>query len=214
MASSRPAKQGVRENAGSSALLDASWLLGLAIWRAQLESLCAATFLDLLLYGAAGGDRGCDLGGLAGRDDSGPMVALVTTAYGLGRGVARLPDTDPGCRFEPQFVGRADVKRAIVLVEVSHDLVATELAGCMRVDGEQPDGFLIPDLLTPGAGPRHEKALAARQTVDYRRLLAVQPHLIGLPRDAHASEVPDVSPIVSAPFTCWSGTCFGARRLY
>ena len=45
-----------------------------------MESLCAATLLDLLLYWAAGsgqrgagsgqGDRGCDLGGLAGRDDS------------------------------------------------------------------------------------------------------------------------------------------------
>jgi hypothetical protein len=69
MASSRPAKQGVREDAGSSALLDASWLLGLAIWRAQLESLCAATLRDLLLYGAAGRDRGCDLGGVPGRDD-------------------------------------------------------------------------------------------------------------------------------------------------
>jgi hypothetical protein len=42
----------------------------LAIWRAQMESLCAATLLDLLLYRAAGMDRGCDLGGLAGRDDS------------------------------------------------------------------------------------------------------------------------------------------------
>src|SRR6476469_3466771 len=122
------------------------------------------------------------------------MVALVTTAYGLGRSVARLPDTDPGCRFEPQLVGSADVKRAIVLVEVSHDLVATELAGCMRVGGEQPDGFLVPDLLPPGTGPRHEEALAARQTVDYRRLLAVQRHLIGLPRDPHAAKVPDVFP--------------------
>ena len=55
MASSRPAKQGVRENAGSSALLDASWLLGLAIWRAQLESLCAATLRDLLLCRAGTG---------------------------------------------------------------------------------------------------------------------------------------------------------------
>ena len=54
MASSRPAKQGVRENADSSALLDASWLLGLAIWRAQLESLYAAALPDLLLYRAAG----------------------------------------------------------------------------------------------------------------------------------------------------------------
>ena len=59
----------------------------------------------------------------------GPMVALVTTAYGLCRGVARLPDTDPSCRFEPQLVGSADVKRAVELVEVAHDLVATELAG-------------------------------------------------------------------------------------
>src|SRR6516162_4822043 len=25
---------------------------------------------------------------------------------------------------------------------------------------------------------------------------------------------PMFSPIVSAPFTCWSGTCFGARALY
>ena len=31
----------------------------------------------------------------------------------------------------------------------------------MRVDGEQPDGFLVPDLLPPGTSPRHEEALAA-----------------------------------------------------
>jgi hypothetical protein len=35
-----------------------------------MESLCAATLLDLLLYWAAGRDRGCDLGGLPGRGDS------------------------------------------------------------------------------------------------------------------------------------------------
>jgi hypothetical protein len=35
-----------------------------------MESLCTATLLDLLLYRAAGRDQGCDLGGLAGRDDS------------------------------------------------------------------------------------------------------------------------------------------------
>src|ERR1043165_7198385 len=107
---------------------------------------------------------------------------------------ARLPDTDPSCRFEPQLVGSDDVERAVELVEVPHDLVATELAGCMRVDGEQPDGFLVPDLLLPGTSPRHEEALAACQTLDYRGLLAVQRHLVGLPRDANASEVPDVFP--------------------
>jgi hypothetical protein len=154
MASSRPVKQGVRENAGSSALLDASWLLGLAIWRAQLESLCAATLRDLVLCWAAGRDRGCDLGGLAGRDDS---VGLwwrwsrpPTGCVAVGPG---LPDTDPGCRFEPQLVGSADVKRAVELVEVPHDLVATELAGGMPVDGQQPDDFLVPGLLLPGTGP-------------------------------------------------------------
>src|SRR5580693_5757924 len=122
------------------------------------------------------------------------MVALVATADGLCGSVARLPDTDPSRRFEPQLVGRADIKRAVELVEVPHDLVAPELAGGVRVDGEQPDGFLVPDLLLPGTSPRHEEALAARQTVDYRCLLAVQRHLIGLPCDAQASEVPDVLP--------------------
>src|SRR5436305_3837858 len=78
-----------------------------------------------------------------------------------------LPDTDPGCRFEPQLVGCADIERAVELVEVPHDLVAAELAGGVRVDGEQPDGFLVPDLLPPGTSPRHEEALAARQTVDH-----------------------------------------------
>src|SRR3984957_8065397 len=106
----------------------------------------------------------------------------------------RLPDTDPSCRFEPRLVGSADVKRAVELVEVPHDLVATELAGGMRVDGEQPDGFLVPDLLLPGTSPRQEEALAAGQTVDYRCLLAVPRHLIGRPCDAQASEVPDVLP--------------------
>src|SRR6202035_5913855 len=105
-----------------------------------------------------------------------------------------LPDMDPVFWFEPQLVGSADIKCAVELVEVPHDLVAAELAGGMRVDGEQPDGFLVPGLLLPGPGPRQEEALAARQTVDYRCLLAVQRHLIGLPRDAQASEVPDVLP--------------------
>jgi hypothetical protein len=65
----------------------------------------------------------------------------------------RLPDADPGCRFEPQLVGGTDIKRAVELVEVPHDLVATEFAGGVRVDGEQADGFLVPDLLPPGASP-------------------------------------------------------------
>jgi hypothetical protein len=43
--------------------------------------------------------------------------------------ISGLPDTDPSRRFEPQFVGSDDVKRAVELVEVPHDLVATELAG-------------------------------------------------------------------------------------
>jgi hypothetical protein len=64
-----------------------------------------------------------------------------------------LPDTDPGCRFEPQLVGSADIKGGVELVEVAHDLVAAELAGRMRVGGEQPDGFIVPGLLLPGTGP-------------------------------------------------------------
>jgi len=40
-----------------------------------------------------------------------------------------LPDSDPGRGFEPQLVGGADIKCAVELVEVPHDLVAAELAG-------------------------------------------------------------------------------------
>src|SRR5271155_2962991 len=105
-----------------------------------------------------------------------------------------LPDTDPSCRFEPQLVGSADIKRGVELVEVPHDLVAAELAGGMLVDGEKPDDFLVPGLLLPGTCPRQEEALAARQTVDYRCLLAVRRQLVGRPCDAQASEVPDVLP--------------------
>src|SRR5258708_3271875 len=85
-----------------------------------------------------------------------------------------LPDTDPSRGLEPQLVGSADIKRGVELVEVPHDLVATELAGGMRVDGEQPDDFLVPSLFLPGTSPRHEEALRARQAVDYRCLFALQ----------------------------------------
>ena len=95
-----------------------------------MESLCAATLLDLLLYRAAGRDQGCDLGGLAGRDDSvGLWCRWSRPPTGCMAVWPLLPDTDPSCRFEPQLVGSADVKRAVELVEVPHDLVATELAG-------------------------------------------------------------------------------------
>src|SRR5262249_4069014 len=105
-----------------------------------------------------------------------------------------LPDTHPSCGLEPQLVSGADLKRAVELVEVPHDLVATELAGGMPVDGEQPEDFLVPGLVLPGTSPRHEEALGARQTVDYRCLSAVQRHQIGLPCDAEASQVPNVLP--------------------
>src|SRR5215471_9724512 len=101
---------------------------------------------------------------------------------------------DPSCRLEPQFVGSADAKRAVELVEVPHDLVAAELSGGMRVDGEPPDGFLVPGLLLPGTSPRQEEALRTCQTVDFRCLFAVQRQQIGLPGDAEASEVADVLP--------------------
>src|SRR5580658_2617902 len=116
------------------------------------------------------------------------------SAAGWVPGWPWLPDTDPGCGFEPQLVGGADIKRGVELVEVPHDLVAAELAGGMLVHGEKPDDFLVPDLLLPGTCPRQEEALAARQAVDDRCLLSVQRHPIGLPGDAQASEVPDVLP--------------------
>src|ERR1700722_2136159 len=105
-----------------------------------------------------------------------------------------LPDMDPGFWFEPQLVGSSDIKGAVELVEVPHDLVAAELAGGVRVGGEQPECSLVPGLYLPDNSPRHEEALGARQTVDDRRLLAAQRHLIGLPGDAQAAEVPDVLP--------------------
>ncbi len=105
-----------------------------------------------------------------------------------------LPDTDPSCGIKPQLVGGAYVKRGVELVEVPHDLVAAELAGGMRVDGEQPDDFLVPSLVLPGTCPRQEEALGARQAVDHRCLFALQRQLVGLPGDAEAAEIPDILP--------------------
>jgi hypothetical protein len=63
----------------------------------QMESLCAVTSLDLLLYSAAGKDHGATWEGLACRDDSpGPMAALVTTADGLCGSVALATRYGPG----------------------------------------------------------------------------------------------------------------------
>src|ERR1700733_10245287 len=65
-----------------------------------------------------------------------------------------LPDMDPGFWFEPQLVGSADIKGAVELVEVPHDLVAAELAGGVRVGGEQPECFLVPGPYLPDNSPR------------------------------------------------------------
>src|SRR5580704_13371744 len=109
-----------------------------------------------------------------------------------GKDAGYLPDPHPGGRLDPELVGSADAKRGIELVEIPDDLVAAELVGGMRVDGEQPDDLLVPALHLPGPGPRHEEALGAGQAVDHRCLFPVQRHQISLPGDAEAAEVPDV----------------------
>jgi hypothetical protein len=90
--------------------------------------------------------------GLPGRLPAAPQP-LSPTHQERHSGRPRLPDTDPICGIEPQFVGGADIKRAVELVEVPRDLVAAELAGGMRVDGEQPGDFLVPGLSLPGTSP-------------------------------------------------------------
>jgi hypothetical protein len=82
-----------------------------------------------------------------------PRTQCVSVAGGLNGILNVLPDANPSRRFEPQLVGGADVKRAVELVEVPHDLVAAELARRVRVGSEPPDGFLVPGLLPPGTSP-------------------------------------------------------------
>src|SRR6266487_2315213 len=164
---------------------------GKASWPSGLENR-----YDEAIASGSGQGSGCDLGrpggprwpgrGHGGRWSRPPTGCVAVCPW--------LPDTHPSRGLEPQLVGSADIKRGVKLVEVPHDLVATELAGGMPVDGEQPDDFRVPSLVLPGTSPRQEEALRARQTVDYRCLFAVQRHQIGLPCDAQASEIPDILP--------------------
>ena len=76
---------------------------GLAIRRAQMESLCAATLLDASVLGTGQGPGPVTWAGLAGRDDSvGLWWRWSRPPTGCVAVWPRLPDTtDPSCRFEP-----------------------------------------------------------------------------------------------------------------
>ena len=78
------------------------------------------------------------------------------------------------------------------LVEVAHHLIAAELVGGVRVDCEAPECFLTADLLPPAPGPRKEEPLGAGQTINYRRLLAVEAQEIGPVTDRQTTKIADV----------------------
>jgi hypothetical protein len=80
---------------------------GLASWRAQMESLCAATSTRSAVVLRSGQGPGCDLGrpGRAAMTRPGPLAALVTTAGGLCCSVALAT------RYGPEPRARATARQ-------------------------------------------------------------------------------------------------------
>src|SRR5665213_1800356 len=62
----------------------------------------------------------------------------------------------------------------------------------MRIQSQEPFDFLLADLEAPGLGPREEEPLGTGESIDHRRLLAVQRNQVGLPGNRETAEVSDV----------------------
>src|SRR6478752_409856 len=78
----------------------------------------------------------------------------------------RSPDGDALILWQPEGVRLGDAESIVERIDVSDDLVAAELVGRMRVDGQQADGLGIPTLLLPDLCPAQQEALDAGVSVD------------------------------------------------
>jgi len=122
------------------------------------------------------------------------MAALVTTVGGLCGRVALATRYGPGLR------GRATARRLRRHQMRCRTRRGSARSGCSGTRRGNAGRWRASRMASSSrifcfqVQAHDRKKRCARQTVDYRCLLAVQRHLIGLPRDAQTSEVPDVLP--------------------
>merc|ERR1719272_353611 len=84
-----------------------------------------------------------------------------------------LPDVDALLLRQVHGVARLDVPRLVELEHVRQRPVGAVVVRAVRVEGDQLEGLLLGDVLTPQLCPREEEALCWREAVDEpRRLLA------------------------------------------
>ena len=76
------------------------------------------------------------------------------------------PDGDALILRQPEGVRVGDAESIVERVDVADNLVAAELVGRMRVDGQQADGLGIPALLLPDLSPAQQQALDAGVPLD------------------------------------------------
>src|SRR5690554_1342983 len=102
------------------------------------------------------------------------------------------PDADAVVRRDPQRIGLGHVECLVPGIDIAQRREGADVPRRMRaVDQLLAQRFVAPQR-APDLRPAHEEALLAGETVDHRRILAVEGATVGLERDGQAAEVADV----------------------
>src|SRR5262245_3596402 len=99
---------------------------------------------------------------------------------------------DAGGRREVELVAGRDLEGVVPAIDVAHDAVDPEFRRAMRVRENALPERLLPGLETPNLSVAEEEALVAGESVENRRLGAVERQMIGGLRDGESREVGDV----------------------